>query len=127
MQLDRTRVVIRERGLLETLDLTLHVIREFGGPILVTSLMAIVPLAIANYFLVGWMSPSEFDEATLGFRFLWNMSVLIYLEAPLASIFTVAYLGPAVFLEERTIRAVALDALRYIPHLLLSQGLLRGV
>jgi hypothetical protein len=127
MQLDRTRIVIRERGLLETLDLALHVMREFVGPIVITSLMAIVPLAVINYFLIGWMAPPEFDETILGFRFLWSMTLLIYLEAPLASIFTVAYLGPAVFLEERTIRAVARDVLRYIPHLLLAQALLRGV
>jgi hypothetical protein len=127
MQLDRTRIVIRERGLLETLDLALHIMREFWGPIVLTSLMAIVPLAILNYFLVGWMSPDQFDETTWGIRFLWHMTLLIYLEAQLATIFTVAYLGPAVFLEERTIAAVVLDVLRYIPHLLLSQGLLRGV
>ena len=33
MQLDRTRIAIRERGLLETLDLALHVTREFAGPL----------------------------------------------------------------------------------------------
>lgn len=127
MQLDHTRLVIRDRGLLETLDLALHVMREFWGPILLTSLLAIGPLAVVNYFLVGWMAPPDFDETTFGIRFLWNMTLLIVLEAPLASIFMVAYLGPAVFLEKRTISAIALDVLRYIPHLALSQGLFRGV
>ena len=45
MQLDRTRIAIRERGLLETIDLALFVIREFAGPILACGLLAIVPLA----------------------------------------------------------------------------------
>ena len=49
MQLDRTRIAIRERGLLETIDLALLVIREFAGPIVACALLAIVPLALINY------------------------------------------------------------------------------
>ena len=127
MQLDRTRIAIRERGLLETIDLALFVIREFAGPIIACALMAIVPLALINYALVGWMAPSDYDDEAFGFRFLWNMTVLIFLEAPLAGVFIVAYLGPAVFLEERTLRQVAGDVLRQTVPLLLSQGLLRGL
>src|SRR5262249_51892678 len=107
MQLDRTRIAIRERGLLETIDLSLHVIRLFAGPVLACSLVAIVPLALINYALVGWMMPSEIDVDSIGFRYFWNMTVLIFLEAPLASVFIVAYLGPAVFLEERSLQQVA--------------------
>jgi len=127
MQLDRTRIAIRERGLLETLDLALHVTREFAGPILTCSLLAVVPLALVNYALVGWMAPVVSDEEVAGYRYLWNMTVLIFLEAPLASAFVVAWLGPAVFLEQKTIRQVAADVLRYLPQLALTQGLLRGV
>jgi hypothetical protein len=127
MQLDRTRIAIRERGLLETLDLALHVTRDFLGPLLVCSLLAIVPLALINYALIGWMAPVASDEEVTGFRFLWNMSVLIFLEAPLASVFAIAWLGPAVFLEEKTIRQVAAEVLRYLPQLAVTQGFLRGV
>src|SRR5262245_1508743 len=87
MQLDRTRIAIRERSLLETLDLALHVTREFFGPLVVCSLLAVIPLALINYALVGWMAPLTSDEDVTGFRFLWNMSLLIFLEAPLASVF----------------------------------------
>jgi hypothetical protein len=127
MQLDRTRIAIRERGLLETLDLALHVTREFAGPIFACSLLAIVPLALVNYALIGWMAPFGPDDEPTGARFLWNMSVLIFLEAPLASVFVVAWLGPAVFMEQKTIRQVAAEVLRYLPQLALTQGLLRGV
>jgi hypothetical protein len=127
MQLDRTRIAIRERGLLETIDLALHVTREFAGPLLVCALLAIVPLALMNYALVGWMVPTDYDGELVGFRYFWNMTVLIFLEAPLASVFVVAYLGPAVFLEERTIRQVLGDVLRQSFPLLLCQGILRGV
>lgn len=127
MQLDRTRIAIRERGLLETLDLALHVTREFAGPLVICSLLAILPLALVNYALIGWMAPVSSDDEVTGFRFLWNMSVLIFLEAPLAAVFAVAWLGPAVFLEEKTIRQVAAEVLGCLPQLALTQGLLRGV
>jgi len=127
MQLDRTRIAIRERGLLETIDLALFVVRDFVAPIIACALLAIVPLALINYALIGWMAPAEYDTDVVGFRYLWNMTVLIFLEAPLASAFIVAYLGPAVFLEDRTIRQVAGDVLRQSVALFLCQGLLRGV
>src|SRR5262245_49886433 len=127
MQLDRTRIAIRERGLLDTFDLALHVTRDFARPVAVCSLLAIVPLALLNYALVGWMVPAEAESLGDAARYLWNMTVLIYLEAPLASIFVVAYLGPALFLEKRTVRQIAGDVLKYAPQLLLCQGLLRGV
>jgi hypothetical protein len=127
MQLDRTRIAIRERGLLETIDLALLVVRDFVGPIIGCALLAIVPLALINYALVGWMAPTEYDADVIGFRYLWNMTVLIFLEAPLASALIVAYLGPAVFLEDRMIRQVAADVVRQSTALFLCQGLLRGV
>jgi hypothetical protein len=127
MQLDQTRIAIRERGLLDTIDLALFVIRDFAAPLVGCALLAIVPLAVINYALIGWMTPTEYDSDVLGFRFLWNMAVLIFIEAPLAEVFIVAYLGPAVFLEDRTIRQVAGDVVGQFVPLLLCQGLLRGV
>ncbi|HEX5103434.1 MAG TPA: hypothetical protein VFV87_06465 [Pirellulaceae bacterium] len=127
MQLDNTRIAIRERDLLETLDLALHVTRQFAGPWLICSLLGIVPLALVNYALVGWMIPWGWDEEGLPWRYLWSMSILVYLEAPLASAFVVAYLGPAVFLETKTIRQVVSDVFHYALQISLCQFLLRGV
>ena len=139
MQLDRTRIAVRERTLPEVFDLALHVTREFAGPWLVCSLLAIVPLAAINYYLVGWMASIEadYDTAIPGLRFLWNMSLLIFIEAPLASVFAVAYLGPAVFLEKKTIWQVIRDVFRIRKdrpddtrtgaNLFLCQLLLRGI
>ena len=127
MQLDRTRIAIRERGLLDTLDLALHVSREFAGPLAICSLLGIVPLALLNYALVGWMLPPEIETTADFGRYLWSMTVLIYLEAPLASVFVVAYFGPAVFLDERTYRQIAGDVFRQTLALVLCQGILRGV
>src|SRR5262245_20207165 len=103
MQLDNTRIAVRERTLPEVFDLALHVTREFAGPWLLCSLLAIVPLAAINYYLIGWMTTVDYDSDLPGARFLWNMTLLIFIEAPLASVFVVAYLGPAVFLEKKTV------------------------
>jgi hypothetical protein len=127
MQLDRTRIAIRERSLLDTVDLALFVTREFAGPLVAASLLAIIPLALLNYALVGWMVPSDYESEWVGFRYLWNMTLLIFLEAPLAAVFVVAFLGPAVFLEQRTLRQVAGDVLRQLWAITLCQGILRGV
>lgn len=127
MQLDNTRIAIRERSLAETFDLALQVLREFFGPILLLSLAIILPLALLNYLLVGWMVPSDFEDELVGWRFVWNMLALVYLEAQLASVLVVAYLGPAVFLEEKKTRQVLIDALRCFPQLFLCQFMLRGI
>lgn len=127
MQLDRTRIAIRERNLLDTFDLALHVTRDFARPLAICALLAVVPLALLNYALIGWMVPAEAESLGEASRYLWNMTVLIYLEAPLAAVFVVGYLGPAVFLEQRTVRQIAGDVLRFTPQLFLCQGLLRGL
>jgi hypothetical protein len=127
MQLDRTRIAIRERGLLETIDLTLLVIRDFAGPLIACALVGIVPLAIINELLLGGMVAIDDEGNVTWFRYIWGMTVLIFLEAPLASVFVVAYLGPAVFMEQRTVRQVIGDVFNQAFPLLLSQGLIRGV
>ncbi|ADB15586.1 hypothetical protein Psta_0901 [Pirellula staleyi DSM 6068] len=127
MQLDNTRIAVRQRTLLETLDLALVVIREFFHPWLSTTLMMVVPLWIINYLLIGWMANEDLENGDFPFRFTWNMLLLIYLEAPLASIFTVAFFGPAVFMQNPKLKQVARDLLKVSPALLFCHGFLRGV
>jgi hypothetical protein len=127
MQLDRTRIAIRERSLLETIDLSLLVIRDFAGPIVLCALIGILPLALINEALIGRMVTIDDEGSVAWFRFTWAMTMLIFLEAPLASAFIVAYLGPAVFMEQRTIRQIIGDVFRQAFPLFLSQGLIRGV
>ena len=129
MQLDNTQIAVRERGILETFDLALHVLREYWKPCLGYSLMMMVPLAVINYFLIGWMAEVDYEDfEALGFiRFMWSMGLLIFLQAPLASIFVTAFLGPAVFMQKPTFRQVMLDVLRNALPLALCHLILRGV
>lgn len=146
MELDNTRIAIRERGFLDTMDLSLHVLREFIQPIFWLTLAAVIPLGLFNYWLLGWMVGSEhFDYAEyrlyewspedwakriyymLPWRYMIDMALLIFIEAPLASVFVTAYLGEAVFMQKPTYRQVFQTVLKYSPALFLCQLLIRGI
>lgn len=125
MQLDRTRVAIRERGILDICDLALRVMREFSPPLLGALALGILPLALINWWLIGWMAvdlaPSTFA------RYVWNMLLLVYIEAPLATVAATLYLGDAMFLEPPTPRQLLHTLGRLGGRLLVCQGLIRGV
>ena len=146
MELDNTRITIRERGLLDTMDLSLHVLREFIQPIFWLTLAAVIPLGLLNYWLLGWMvGPEQFDYTEyrlyewspadwpkriyymLPWRYMCDMALLIFIEAPLASVFVTAYLGEAVFMQKPTYRQVFQTVLKYSPALFLCQLLIRGI
>jgi hypothetical protein len=139
VQLDNTRITIRERSLLETLDLSFRLLREFWKPWLICALIAIIPLGLLNALLLNWLALEiDYDEYNIldpetwsgdifPFRYFWTMAVFIYVEAQLASIFVVAYLGPAVFMENPRIKQVVLETLKQTPTIILCQLLLRGV
>lgn len=129
MQLDKTRIAIRERTQIELLDLSLHVMRGYGKKILMPFLLGVIPLALLNHFLIGWMGSSDYVDYGVSYvpvRFVWNMSLLVFLEAPLASIFATAYLGRAVFEEKPTMGDVWREFRRAWAQVLVCLTLLRG-
>lgn len=130
MQFDRTTIVVRERGVLDTLDLSLHVFREYALPLSAAMLLGALPLMAVNYLLLGWMPGAADEEAWLPWRFVYHLSLQIYLQAPLAGVFATAYLGQAVFLAEPRFRDVVRDAVRMLPRIawchLLGRGVLFG-
>lgn len=122
MQFDKTRIAIRERTTLEVLDLALHVLRTNAWPWLAWHLVAIVPLALLNHFLVGWMLDlayfrESYSQDDLGaiVRYLWSLGMLTYVEAPLASLFFTMYLGQAIFEDRPSWRTVLRDVGRLTP------------
>ncbi|MFV1968576.1 MAG: hypothetical protein ACC628_24410 [Pirellulaceae bacterium] len=134
MQLDSTSIAIRERGLLDTCDLALHVVRRHIGPLILTFSAGAIPLMLLNHALLGWMMDVEYrdmwfytEETGAIFRFLWDMMLLVVIEAPLASIFATKYLGQAVFLERPLLSEVFLDVLKMLPRVAWCQLLVRGI
>ena len=129
MQLDDTKIAVRERTQVELFDLGLHMLRVYRRGVIATMLIGVVPLALLNHFLIGWMASDDYidySRSFLPFRYVWNMSLLVFLEAPLASMFTTVYLGQAVFLQTPSIRTVIRDVLSSWAPLLICQGVLRG-
>jgi hypothetical protein len=126
VQLDKTQIAVRERNMLDVLDLSLHVMRAYARPLLVTFSFGMAPLLVLNYFLLGWMADVEYD-VEFPYGFLWNMFLLVYVEAPLASVFATCYLGQAVFEERPSIRGVVHDVARLWHRLTWCQLLLRAV
>lgn len=127
MQFDKTTIAVRQRGLLDTLDLSLHVLREYAGPLAAAMLLGVVPLMAVNYLLLGWMAGPLDPEAGLPWRFIYHLALQIYLQAPLAGVFATAYLGQAVFLEEPRLREVIRDVVRMLPRIAWCHLLVRGV
>mgnify|MGYP007059416068 CR=1 FL=1 len=125
MQLDHTRVTVRERGMLEICDLALHVCRDFSPKLLVMFVIGIVPLAVFNWFALQWLVD---DLTGWGFaRYAWLMILLVFIETPIATAAATLFLGDAMFLEPPTVRNVLKSLWSLSGKLFLTQGLLRGV
>jgi hypothetical protein len=125
MQLDRTRVAIRERGMLDICDLALRVTREFSPPLIGMLALGILPFAVINWWLIGWMAVDP-APSTFG-RYVWYMLLLVYIEAPLATVAATLYLGDAMFLQTPTLSQVGKTLARLAGRLFVCQGLIRGV
>jgi hypothetical protein len=127
VRMDNTRIAVRERGILEILDLSLHLLRHYAKPLAITLAMGIVPCMLLNHLLIGSMTDVAWEGEGFPFRYIWNMLVLVFLEAPLASVFATTYLGMSVFYDKPSIWRVAQDVLRYSPRLAFTQLLIRGI
>ena len=135
MQLDKTRITIRERTFLDILDLALQVIREHAAPLAGWLTVGILPFALLNAWLLGGLVESipEMDTeynvgdvvgALIGTGIL--LAMLVILEIPLATAFATLYLGKAVFEETPSPRQIFRAFLHSLPQLLLFQVLLRS-
>jgi hypothetical protein len=96
VQLDRTEIAIRQRTGGEILDLALRVASAFGGPLLMWTLCLALPWALLNSWLTWPILADEYNAGSV-FRYALLMTELIYLEAPLATMATVLFLGRAMF------------------------------
>jgi hypothetical protein len=126
MQLDCNRLVIRERGWLDLLDLALRVIRVYAWPLVVTLTIGILPAMLFNAWLLAGVAEPEFDEAVPS-TYLWWMLLLVIAEMPLATSLATLYLGEAVFQERPGARNLVRGFFRALPQLFLFQVLLRAL
>lgn len=134
MQLDTTRIAIRERNLLDTFDLALHVLRDYFKPLLITFFVTVIPLMVMNDLLLGWILDVEYretffymEEQGAIWRFWWVMTCLVFIEAPLASVFMTTFLGQAVFVAEPSYRKVFRDVRKMFARVAWCQLVVRAI
>jgi len=134
VQFDRTLIAVRERSVLDILDLALQVCRLYLWPLTITMSLGVIPLAIINYWLTNWMLPSNAEALVAGdqrvvgaVRCVWTTILLIVIEAPLASVLATSYLGRVMFVPAPRVRDAIREALPYVPRATLCHLLLRGV
>jgi hypothetical protein len=125
MQLDTTRIAIRERDLLDVLDLSLQVIRAYAVPWLVTSVVGAAPFAVLNWWLLRsvWPHRGPVEWSV----YLSLMAILIAWELPLASAALTRYIGQAVFVDRPSARQIVRDVVDSLPQLFVFQALIRGL
>jgi hypothetical protein len=111
MQLDRTSIAIRQRGLLEIFDLALMVVARWTKPLLACWLAAALPLLAINYWLLGW-TLADLDDSSSVFRYLSGMVLLVAVQAPVVSMFMTTYLGRAVFMAPTTAQEILRETWR---------------
>lgn len=125
MQLDKTRIVVRERNFTELLDLALQVTRAHVGPIALCLLVGALPMCLANYYFLSDADLEDPVEPVEAFAYIWVIAVLMLLEVPLATAPITLYLGQVMFDQQFSLRKLVGDLVRSLPQLLLLQGLIR--
>ena len=125
MQLDRTQIAIRERGLWELLDLALRVTAAYFKPLFFYTALLAIPFGAFNWWATHWMVAEEYSADTIS-RNIWVMAQLIFLEAPLATLFTTMFLGRVMFLQPVSYRSLVSELWQYSPRVIWSQLVVRG-
>jgi hypothetical protein len=126
MQLDRTKIPIRERGIGDILDLSLQVIRnEFGGLLLCLGCLAI-PLAVLNAWLTRALI-APVDETSLLFRYVVANACLVVIEVPFGTVLMVIYLGEVLFLGDKRLPRIFFESPHVWWRFLYFIGIRRGI
>jgi hypothetical protein len=126
VQLDKTRIAIRERSFPDLLDLALRVIREHALPLSVTFALGAVPLALLNHWLLGDIVEDDLSIESTAWYLFYNLRLIVW-ELPLAAAPMTIYLGKALFEEKPSAADVAKGLASSLPQLIMFQVLLRGL
>ncbi len=126
MMLDNHRIVIRERGYLELLDLGLRVLRSQAGPFFLALLAGVGPFVVLNAWLLNRAAavPAGGGPPWL---FLFLMLIAVLWELPLATAPATMCLGRALFNQPLKAGQIAREFAQSLPQLIFYQVLLRGL
>ena len=126
VQLDQARIAICERSWADNLDLALHVMRAYGRPLIVCSVVLIVPLAVLNHIFIMALQPELMSGDEFTVVFYW-LACLVLIEAPLATAPITLYLGQALFVEKPSAREAVSSFVRSLPQLTRLQFIVRAI
>ena len=126
MQLDRTRIVIRERTFVDVLDLALHVIRTFAGPLAVAFAVGVLPAMALNSWLLADYAKSDYWWG-FPFTYMCYMLALVIWEIPLVTAGITLYLGRWVFMDRVRPGQIARSFFGALPQLVWYQVILRAL
>lgn len=124
MRFDQTYIAIRTRGILEIMDLSLHVIRDHFRPLSLLWLCGVLPFALANWYATRWMTTDyfEFEYLTLYF---FTVSFLVINQAQVATTFMTTYLGQAMFSQKPSVWEAIKQTLKVNPWFIWFHGFYR--
>lgn len=125
MQLDRTRIVVRERSYLDIADLSLAVCRRHAAPMAKLFLPFAAAALCLNHFLLTITLDLTLQSDRAWYVFLQPW--LILLETPTVTAPLTLYLGQATFVEQPSLKRVLVDFLKSTPQLIVFQWMLRGL
>lgn len=134
MELDRTEIVIRQRGSLELMDLSLMVIKRHYLKLLQAGAILGLPLLLIDVLLLHWMISDDAvlasqayssSEAFVWWRYTGHLCVLYSLQLPLATLPITLYLGAQTFFIPITFREIARNLLELFWPIVWVLGVMR--
>jgi hypothetical protein len=124
MQLDRQRIVIRERSYVDLLDLALRVVRAYAAPLAGLFLLGVVPAMLLNAYLL-YGQDLQINESYIPGEYLFYMVMLVLIEAPLATAPITLFLGHSLFMERPRAGYLVKEFILSLPQMMLFQVVLR--
>ncbi len=134
MELDKTAIVLRQRSLLDLIDLSLVVVRVYWKQLLAYAAVGVVPFLLLNtiilrpfcdYDSIFMIDSFAIDELPQRVRYVMFLSGFVFLQAPIAMLGVTYYLGHTLFLQPTSFRELRSIALKMLPGLVLILGLFR--
>ncbi len=124
MRIDHTRVAIRERTWLDNLDLAMHFFRVNFRSCLGAAVAGATPFILINSWVLSVTFETGLSEQ-VQFEMIYLSTLLVMVEAPLATAPLTLLLGQVMFVERANRRKIGNDLLASLPQMILFQVLLR--
>lgn len=123
MRFDKTFIAIRDRSILEILDLSLLVVADHFKSLFWLLVIGAAPWVLLDWWLVGWMA----DTDDFDWLYYWVMLLLIISQAQVGTVFMTHYLGQAMFVGRPGIGKTVKDVFKTSTYFLWSHGAIRMV